>query len=355
MSAASDRYHEVLRAAHQLGLRLSVENQRRLLRLLERWAREIERRAAAGLARRTDAVVIRELRALIDAMTIELAQATGDMVRLTTRQVAELQALATLELLRSAEVDAAIAAAFGGTGARAAQAILARPEIAEAFVTIRREAEKAVSRIIIRGRLRGAQPTAIAKELRQYIALPRSPLIEGELSVLADRRRISYRLIEEFGYKPTPENLALVRSEASVIAHRAARIARTETMNAQSETLIQGAIDSPVVAYVQWSLSRRHTEPCACEPIAELDLYGHGPGLYDPRNVPTRPHPHCLCVLTHVLRPRSEWGKERGPVPELAVDLEATAYATGYYPSIQEAFIRAVEAGRARAPEAAAA
>lgn len=344
------RYHAAIRAARDTGLQLSAEQQARLVALLEEYAREIERRAAAGLARRTDAAVLREVSAILDAMAVDLATATGEAVRLTARQIAEIQARATLELVTAAGVDVAVAAAFGMTGARAAQAVLARPELAEAFVTIRRVSAQAANRIIARGRLRGAPPTAIAKELRQYIALPGSAL-EGQGTLLADRRRIGYAAIEQLGYEPTPENLALVRSEASQIAYRAARIARTETANAQSEALIQGAIDSPVVAFVQWALSARHTEPCACEPIAELDLYGHGPGLYDPRCVPIRPHPHCLCLLTHVLRSRDQWGQERGPVPDLAVSLEHEAEATGLPPSAQAAFVRAVETGRARTLE----
>lgn len=346
----AERYHAAIRSARDVALRLSAENQARLIELLEEWAREIERRAAAGLATRTDAVVLREISALLDAMAVDLATATGEAIRLTARQIAEIQALATLELVRSAGIDAAVTAAFGSTGIRAAQAVLARPELAEAFVTIRRAAKQAANRIITRGRLRGAQPTEIAQELRQYIALPGSRL-EGQATILADRRRIGYATLRALGYEPTPENLALVRSEASQIAYRAARIARTETMVAQAEALVQGAIDSPVVAYVQWSLSTRHSEPCACEPIAELDLYGHGPGVYDPRNVPVRPHPHCLCVLTHVLRSRSEWGQERGPVPALTVELEREAEATGLSPSAQEAFVRAVETGHARTLE----
>lgn len=341
------RYHAAIRAARRTGLRLSAEHQAELVQLLEEYAREIERRVAAGLARRTDRVVLREVSDLIDAMVVDLARATGEAVRLTTRQIAEIQATATTELVRAAGVEVGVAAAFGSTGARAAQAILARPELTEAFVTIQDQATAAANRVLVRGRLRGAHAVEIARELRQYIALPESSLA-GDVALLADRRRIGYAAVERLGYEPTPENLALVRSEAGQIAYRAARIARTESANAQREALIQGAIDSPVVAFTEWSLSVRHTEPCACEPIAELDLYGHGPGLYDPRNVPVAPHPHCLCILAHVLRDRSEWGTDRGPVPDVVVDLGDVVSDTDLPPSAQRAFVRAVEVGHGR-------
>lgn len=343
-------YHRALRAARDAALVLTEEAQREFLAILEEYAREIERRVSAGLARRTDAAMLREVSALIDAMSVDLAGATGEVIRLTARRVAEVQAQATAALIAEAGVDVAVAAAFGGTGARAAQAVLARPALTEAFVTIRRQAAQAANRILVQGRLRGAPPMAIARELRQYIALPGS-VLEGDASILADRRRIGYATVERLGYEPTPENLARVRADASQIAYRAARIARTEVMVSEAETLVQGAIDSPVVAFVQWALSYRHSEPCACEPIAELDLYGHGPGLYDPRCTPVRPHPHCWCVLTHVLRSRDQWGQERGPVPDFAVDLEHVAESTELPPSAQAAFISAVETGRARTLE----
>lgn len=352
MSAATRRYHAALSAARDAAIILTGDQQRLLIEILEEYAREIERLVARGVTARTLDPTLREIAALLDAMTVDMATTTGEAIRLTARQMAEAQALATAELVAAHGVEVAVSAAFAGTGARAAATVLARPELAEAFVTIRRDAKAAANRIIRRGLVRGAPSTAIARELRQYIVMPGS-LLEGDASLLADRRRIGYAAVEALGYERTPENLALVRSEASQIAHRAARIARTETMVAQHEALVQGAIDSPVVAYLHWRLSYRHSEPCACEPLAEMDLYGHGPGLYDPRNTPIRPHPHCWCILFQVLRPQAEWGKERGPVPRLLVDLERTAEGLDLAPSVQRSFIDAVEAGsrRAAAPE----
>jgi hypothetical protein len=118
-------------------------------------------------------------------------------------------------------------------------------------------------------------------------------------------------------------------------------------MQAEAEAFAQGAADSPVVAYVEVRLSYRHTEACSCEPIAKLDLYGFGPGRYDPRQVPPRPHPRCSCPRSTILRSESEWGAERGPIPDLAVDLEKEAEAYGISPSAQAAFLSAVHSVRA--------
>lgn len=351
---ATRRYHAALSAARDAALTLTGDQARLLLEILDEYGREIERLVAAGFTGWTYDAVLREVSALVDAMSVDMATTTGQAITLTARQMAEVQALATAELIAAHGVDLAVSAAFAGTGARAAAAVLARPELAEAFVTIRLDAKQAANRILTRGLARGAPSTAVARELRQYIAMPQS-LIEGDMGILADRRRIGYAAIEALGYERTPENLALVRSEASQIAHRAMRIARTETMTAQHEALVQGAIDSPVVGWLHWELSYRHDPkyPCACEAIADLDLYGHGPGMYDPRNTPIRPHPHCFCVVTSILKPESEWGQDRGPVPEPVVPIEVVAEGLELAPSVQASFIRAVEAGRSRvaAPE----
>lgn len=349
MTTPTQRYHATLATARDVALQLTADQQRALLAVLEEYAREIEARIARGILAPADAQTLREATAIIDEMSRTLAASTGDGIRLTARRVAEIQARATAELLAASGSTLAVGAAFGTTGVRAAQATLARPELADAFVTIRRDAVALADRILTRGIARGAPATAIARELRQAIAMPGS-LLEGDASILADRRRIGYEAIQALGYEPTPENLYLVRAEASQIASRAQRIARTEIMQAEAETFAVGSADSPVVAYVDVRLSYRHDpkHPCACEPIAQLDLYGFGPGRYDPRQVPVRPHPACWCPRSTVLRPMSEWGAPRGPLPEVKVELEHEAEAFGISPSAQAAFLSAVRAGAGR-------
>ncbi|MGH7577929.1 MAG: hypothetical protein ACREM1_22765, partial [Longimicrobiales bacterium] len=208
---------------------------------------------------------------------------------------------------------------FGGIGTSAAQAVLARPELARAFRTVRRESVTAVDGIIQRALLRGATSDKLERELRLHVlgadTLP--------ARLLLDRRRIGYRAIQALGYEPTRENLRAVRREAGQVANRARLIARTEPMNAEHEAGIQAAIASPVVAAIQWRLSGRHPVRDQCDDLAHGDWFGLGPGIYDPRQVPRRPHPRCLCLRTHVLRSPEEWGAERGPLPALRSDAAA--------------------------------
>lgn len=341
------RYHAAIEAARRVALALTVAQQRALLAILEDYARDIEARVTGGLRGGTNARLLQEVRAVIAEMTRDMAGSVGSGIRQTARRLAEIQSTATLELVASSATRIAVAEAFAATGARAAAAVIARPELAEAFVTIRREASSAANRILTRGMVRGAPAQAVARELRQFVSLPGSRL-QGKGSVLDDRRRIGFRQVQALGYDPTPENLALVRRDASRIAYRASTIARTEIMQAEAEVLRQGAEDSPVVALVEIRLSYRHSEPCACEPIAQLDLYGHGPGRYDPRNVPPRPHPRCWCPRKHILRPESDWGAERGPTPVAIMDLESVAEESGLSPSAQKALLRAIQVGAGR-------
>lgn len=95
---------------------------------------------------------------------------------------------------------------------------------------------------------------------------------------------------------------------AARLGYNARRIARTETAQAYHEASILSAKASRVVKGQQWNLSGRHPEPDVCDLAASLDLYGLGEGVYPVDYTPTLLHPHCLCFLTDVLRPRSEWG-----------------------------------------------
>lgn len=60
---------------------------------------------------------------------------------------------------------------------------------------------------------------------------------------------------------------------------------------------------------------------------------GLGAGTFDPRHVPPRPHPRCLCGRRHVLREPGEWGAPRGELPALVVSPTEAAQAEGWPPS----------------------
>ncbi len=339
------RYFRQLEAARDVALGLTADQEQEFLELLREYAEEIAARVSAGLTSATRVQVLAEVELLLDELTRDMAISTGRHIHLTAERLAEAHARATLALLSSAGSNIAAAPLFSGVAARSAQAILARPELSQAFVTIRRESVAAADQIIKRGVLRGAPSSAISRELRQHIVGTGS-LLEGDATLLADRRKISYAAIQELGYEPTPENLAMVRKEAGQIAAKAQRIARTEIMNTEREVATQAAIVSPVVEFVEIRLSYRHTVKCACEPIVQADLYGHGEGRYDPRNVPVRPHPNCWCAHRNILLPVGRWGEARGPVPELRADLADVAKIFELTPSQQSAFEAAINAGQ---------
>jgi len=336
-------YHRQLLEARRVSLALIGRQESLFLELLQEYAEEIERIVRRGFGTMAHRRLLAELREVILQLTRDMAARTGSGIRLTAERVAEIHARATAALAG----EAVVGAAFGGVGVRAAQAVIARPELSRAFVSIRRESIQTVDRILQRGVLRGATPAQIARELRAHIAAPES-LLEGDAVLLQDRRRIGYEVVKQLGYDPTPENLALVRAEAGRIASRAQLIARTEIATAAHEAAVQSAISSPVVAAVRWTLSARHPERDVCDLLAEADFYGLGAGVYDPRAVPAKPHPRCLCYLREILRPVSEWGKPRGPVPARVLDPAEVIEGEGLPPSQLRQLAMAIGIGERR-------
>jgi hypothetical protein len=267
-------------------------------------------------------------------------------VRLTAERVAELHARATIGLAG----EAMVGAAMSGVGTRAAQAVLARPELAEAFRTIRRSGAADVNRIIKRALVRGQSSSVLERQLRMYIGAPGS-LLEGDAVLLRDLRKIGYATLREFGLPEDPELLREIRKEAATIRGKAQLIARTEIMGAQHEAHVESAARSPVVAGLRVTLSGRHPAPDQCDIAAEVDFYGLGPGVYPPDRAPSRFHPRCLCLFLDVLRPVAEWGSPPTVVPPLRVDWEEAEKVWGLSPSQLAALRASLEAGEARAAE----
>ena len=254
-------YARQIEAARAVGLSMTRTQAQAFLRILEAYAEELSARVAAGIATRTQEQSLAMAREIIRQMVRDLAVATGHGVRVTSDRVADIYAQATGDLLRSDPAGAAFTGTlFPALNTSAAQAVLSRPELSAAFVTIRRESVIAVDKIIQRAILRGATSTRTAMELRLHVlgadALP--------ADLLLDRRRIGYDAIQAMGYEPTRENLLLVRKNAGQVAAKAQLIARTESMNAEWEAHMQAAAASPVVAAIRWKLSHRHKDVDAC-------------------------------------------------------------------------------------------
>ena len=88
------------------------------------------------------------------------------------------------------------------------------------------------------------------------------------------------------------------------------RLARTEINNAHHETTIRQSDQRPWVLGFHWNLSESHPRPDDCNLFAERDDYNMGAGNYPQGNAPSRPHPQCLCYLTHVQEDEEEFANK---------------------------------------------
>lgn len=82
------------------------------------------------------------------------------------------------------------------------------------------------------------------------------------------------------------------------VSYAAMRLARTEINNSFHEQQIAGGL-RPGVTGVQWNLSGSHRKPDLCNQYASANPDELGRGVYKANNVPSKPHPNCLCFLTY--------------------------------------------------------
>lgn len=111
---------------------------------------------------------------------------------------------------------------------------------------------------------------------------------------------------------------------------------------------MQAAAESPAVRAIQWELSSRHPHVDVCDLLAHGDWYGLGPGVYDPRMVPPRPHPRDLCRHRDIIADPSEWGQARGAVPRRRLEVSDLIQVYELPPSQETMLARALEVGEAR-------
>lgn len=331
-------YRRAIEAARAVAMSLSETQLRAFMRLLAEYAEELSVRVAAGLATRGQRYALAVAEEVLQQLARDIALSTRNGVTLTARRMAEIHARATIALMQSAGVTPT--PVFGALGATTAQAVLARPQLAATFRSIRRDSVEAVDRILTRALLRGAGADAVERELRLHVlgadAFPER--------LLLDRRRIGYAAIESLGYAPTRANLDAVRRDAARVAGRARLIARTEIMNTEHEASQQAAADSPVVGLIRWRTSQRHPELDQCDALQDVDWYGYGEGRYLPGHVPPRPHPRCLCRTLHEILPVAQWGRPRPGARPRILSVADVALSFALSPSQEASLVAALDA-----------
>jgi hypothetical protein len=139
---------------------------------------------------------------------------------------------------------------------------------------------------------------------------------------LISRRTTGFALSERIyahGKQTTKEvgriverNLALQRSARDIAAevkkhyrpdvpggtsYAAMRLGRTEINNAHHETTKRLAGTRPWVRGMKWNKSSSHPRPDICDQYAE---HNEGLGTGGWKDPPSKPHPQCLCYLTHM-------------------------------------------------------
>jgi len=339
-----DAYRRAIADARRSALALTQDLADDLLELLERVVDELAARVVTGMATRSDRETLALARAILSQLAVDMASATRRGIELTTSTVSTAYAEATAALYVANGLEAPVL--FQRLNVRAAQAVLARRDLAVSLRTIRSTSIDAVESILRQAILEGTPQRLVAQRIRLHI-------LGSEIfpdRVLLDRRRIGFEVVRLLGYEPTRENLNLVRSLGRSIAHRARRIARTEPMVAQWEANRQMAVESPVVAGFRWRVSSRHQVRDQCDTLAETDFYGLGAGIHPADLLPARPHPHCICVHTHVLRALEDWSRPKPVSPPLRIIPSAEVLELS--PSEHESLVaslQAAEAGRAAA------
>ena len=302
-------YRKAVLEARLIGLALAATRQNQLAEQLQ--ALEEEWR---WISRLSDASAVDRARVLgvIQDMTTLIEASTREGIELTARDMATLQSRASIQLFSENGVPppVGIGATFEQVGVRSAQALLARPELAETFRTLREGAASDVNMLLTQATVRGQTSEGLERTLRFYV--DGADAIPPEL--LRDRRLIGARtLTEYFGIDdPTPADVAGIRKFAAGLTSRAMLISRHEMVNAAHEAAAESATQSPVVRAVRWELSARHPKADGCDVLADEDLYGLGPGVYPADAIPALLHPRCLCFFTHVLIEPKDVGK---PIP----------------------------------------
>lgn len=94
------------------------------------------------------------------------------------------------------------------------------------------------------------------------------------------------------------------------VRYAAMRLGRTELNNAFHAAQVREAQQSPFIEGVKWELSGSHPVPDECNRFAEQEhVTGWEEGVFRPEEVPSKPHPNCLCYTIPVTVDQKEFLK----------------------------------------------
>lgn len=195
----------------------------------------------------------------------------------------------------------AIAARMDVAAVRAATALAARERISAGFVTLisrhLEDAAPALDRLLVSSVARGVSIRRLTTDVANLL---RGRIIAGEPYGMGNADVSGLRTLQS----------------------DAARIARTETLNALREGNNQALEAGGIVLAAKWQLSGNHNaaKPDVCDVLARIDFYGFGEGYYPPSRWPLE-HPNGACYQGGPVkfRPPTEWASPLPPAPPLLV------------------------------------
>ena len=341
--ADQDRYRSIVAQARAETLALTRRSLRDLeaeyARLLAALVEEVTRNpseAARGSLMRRSASVQEALRRIV-ARILALETDAERAARILGDGHAAAVELAVTQA-RADGVRVAMSVSFESVPERAVEALLRRRQLAmgagsgsglnsyaELFRSVARRASSGVlaelDGVLLRGVARGADSRTVALDVARRLTEGDDALRAAVDALAPSLKRSGVTL--SGGAAARAEAAGLSDSELNAargLLSDSRRVARSEILGAQLEADRLAQHESPVVRATRWQLSGNHPPSgCECEVFARTDLYELGVGVFPTNAVPSRPHPHCGCVLVPITRGPSEWGAPKPRADRAAV------------------------------------
>lgn len=146
-----------------------------------------------------------------------------------------------------------------------------------------------------------AQQGMITDAARQRAELSARVYKNAALASDAIERTIRSGIIQGLSAKELARTVRVFIDPATRggVSYAAKRLARTELNNAFHERQIAAGANKPWVLGTKWNLSGSHPKKDRCDELATENAHDLGAGVFPSGDVPSKPHPHCLCFLTY--------------------------------------------------------